>query len=168
MIIYIKFLILSLIVLICTYIGYLKSLKYKNRLEDMKVFRNLFHILKSKIEFTSQPIKEILNEYNGNQNMNFFVNKIIDNLEEENLLNAWKTALKESNFNLKREDEQIIVELAQVLGTTGKNDQIAQIDLTLTFLEKQIEEANFEKNKNEGLYRKLGLISGLVVAILLV
>ncbi|MFR1441101.1 MAG: hypothetical protein ACLST0_02475 [Clostridia bacterium] len=45
---------------------------------------------------------------------------------------------------------------------------MSQIDLTQNFLEKQIEEAKNEKDKNEKLYKKLGTIIGLAIVIVLI
>ena len=54
-----------------------------------------------------------------------------------------------------------------MLGETDLEGQISQIDITLSFLDKQIQEAETEKNKNEKLYKKLGTIMGLALVIIL-
>ena len=46
--------------------------------------------------------------------------------------------------------------------------QINNINLIRELIEKQIEEARIEKNKNEKLYKVLGTSIGLVIAIILI
>ena len=46
--------------------------------------------------------------------------------------------------------------------------QISQIEVTSNFLDEQIKRAEIEKEKNEGMYRKLGMIIGLGIVIILI
>lgn len=45
--------------------------------------------------------------------------------------------------------------------------QLSQIEVTESFLEEQIRQAQEEKNKNEKLYQKLGITTGLAIVIIL-
>ena len=45
--------------------------------------------------------------------------------------------------------------------------QLSQIEVTESFLEEQIRQAQEEKNKNEKLYQKLGITIGLAIVIIL-
>lgn len=46
--------------------------------------------------------------------------------------------------------------------------QLSQIEITESFLEEQIRQAQEEKNKNEKLYQKLGMTVGLAIVIILI
>ena len=81
---------------------------------------------------------------------------------------AWEQAVKISETNLTKEDINVLLMLSKMLGQTDVEGQISQIEVTETFLEKQIAEAVEEKNKNEKLYRKLGTTIGLAIVIILV
>lgn len=81
---------------------------------------------------------------------------------------AWEQAVKTSETNLKEEDTNVLLMLSKMLGQTDVEGQISQIEITETFLEKQIAEAVEEKNKNEKLYRKLGTTIGLAIVIILI
>ena len=81
---------------------------------------------------------------------------------------AWEQAVKTSETNLTKEDINVLLMLSKMLGQTDVEGQISQIEVTETFLEKQIAEAVEEKNKNEKLYRKLGTTIGLAIVIILV
>ena len=45
---------------------------------------------------------------------------------------------------------------------------MSQIEITESFLEEQIRQAQEEKNKNEKLYQKLGMTIGLAIVIILI
>lgn len=55
-----KYTILFFIFLIAAYIGNLISRKYKNRVKELKSFKETFNILESKIKFTYEPLGDIL------------------------------------------------------------------------------------------------------------
>lgn len=46
--------------------------------------------------------------------------------------------------------------------------QLSQIEVTESFLGEQIRQAQEEKNKNEKLYQKLGMMIGLAIVIVLI
>ena len=81
---------------------------------------------------------------------------------------AWKKAVQTSDTNLTDEDIHILLMLSKMLGQTDVEGQISQIEITENFLEKQIKEAQQEKNRNEKLYRKLGTTIGLAIVIILI
>ena len=81
---------------------------------------------------------------------------------------AWEQAVQKSETNLTKEDIHILLMLSKMLGQTDLEGQISQIEITENFLEKQITEAEQEKNKNEKLYRKLGTTIGLIIVIVLI
>ena len=81
---------------------------------------------------------------------------------------AWENAVQTSETNLTNEDLHILLMLSKMLGQTDVEGQISQIEITENFLEKQIKEAQQEKNKNEKLYRKLGTTIGLAIVIILI
>lgn len=46
--------------------------------------------------------------------------------------------------------------------------QLSQIEVTESFLDEQIRQAQEEKNKNEKLYKKLGMSIGMAIVIILI
>ena len=80
---------------------------------------------------------------------------------------AWEESIDLSNNYLNKEDKQALKTLSKLLGVTDLEGQISQIEITQEFLDKQIEEAEFQRNKNEKLYKKLGITIGLSIVIML-
>ena len=73
-----------------------------------------------------------------------------------------------SNTNLLPKDKEVLNGLGKLLGQTDIEGQINQIKLVDDFLNIQIQEANEAKNKNEKLYRTLGMVAGLGIVIILI
>ena len=49
-----------------------------------------------------------------------------------------------------------------------QNGQLSEIELTEKFMATQIEKAEEEQKENEKLYKSLGVIAGLAIAIILI
>ena len=81
---------------------------------------------------------------------------------------AWKLALDIRVLNINSEDLNILKDFSKLLGKTDVQGQISQIELTSNFLDEQIEKAERERQKNESMYRKLGMIIGLGIVIILI
>ena len=166
----IKYVILLLIFILSNIIGKLVASKYSYRLEELKEIKNALNIFKTKVKFTYEPIPEIFGEISKNSSGNIgSIFKIAENEMKENTAEeAWKIALKESQNNLNEEDKKTLNMLSKLLGKSDVEGQISQIDITQSFLDKQIQDAQLEKNKNEKLYKKLGTVIGLALMIILV
>lgn len=81
---------------------------------------------------------------------------------------AWNKAIDTNILNIIEEDKNILKNLSKLLGATDLQGQISQIDVTSNFLDEQIKKAEREREKNEAMYRKLGMIIGLTIVIVLI
>ena len=166
----IKFFILFVIFILSNLIGKMIAGKYSYRLEELKEMKSALSIFKTKIKFTYEPIPEIFSEISINLHSN--ISKIFkmanENMVTQNAGQAWEQAVENSQNNLNKEDKNVIQMMAKMLGQSDVEGQISQIDITEEFLNKQIEDAQKEKNKNEKLYQKLGTILGLTLVIILI
>ena len=166
----IKYIILFVILLTTTLIGRLLGKRYIDRLTELEEMKNALNIFKTKIKFTYEPIPEVFNEISENTNDN--IGKIFKIATEKMKKNqnaniAWEEAIEESNTNLNKEDRKTIKMLAKMLGQTDVEGQVSQIEVTEEFLEKQIQDAIRERQKNEKLYTRLGTIVGVAIVIIL-
>lgn len=165
----IKYCMLFILFIFCTSIGVILSNKYTYRLEELKELKTALNMFKYKIKFTYEPIPEIFEQISINTKNN--ISQIF--LLAKNLMvnksagQAWEESIDLSNNYLNKEDKRAIKTLSKLLGVTDLEGQISQIEITQEFLERQIEEAEMQKNKNEKLYKKLGITIGLVIIIIL-
>lgn len=164
-----RIIIYSCIFLTCSAIGLIKSQKYVYRVDELKEFKNALNMFKTKIKFTREPVPEIFNQISkaitptiggifkiASYNMNFYPAG-----------DAWSKAIDTDILNINMEDKAVLKDLSKLLGATDLEGQLSQIEITYNFLDEQIEKAEKEKLKNESLYRKLGMIIGLGIVVIL-
>jgi len=170
MFIYIKTIILVNILGVCIYLGNLKAKSFDNRVYELMRIKNALSMFKTKLQFTYEPIKDIFSEISHivyKDTDNIFI-KTIYELENNSISEAWYRAIDMNKSDLNKEDTEIIKMLGKLLGRTDIEGQISEIDLTSSFIDKQIKKAEYEKNKNAKLYKTLGTVLGLVIVILLI
>ena len=166
----IKYFMLLFVFIGSSYIGRCIAKKYSYRLEELEEIKNILNIFKSKIRFTYEPIPEIFREMasNAKENIGQIFEEARKNMQNFSAGEAWENAVQTSETNLTDEDKHVLLMLSKMLGQTDVEGQISQIEITENFLEKQIKEAQQEKDKNEKLYRKLGTTIGLAIVIILI
>ncbi len=165
----IKITIYTFIFLSCSLIGILISKKYINRVNELKEFKNALNIFKTKIRYTYEPIPEIFMQISENLNSNIS-NVFMQAANKMDILaagEAWGIALKMEDLSINEEDRNVLNNLSKLLGRTDLEGQLNQIEMTSDFLEEQIKKAEKEKEKNEKMYRTLGVILGMTIVIIL-
>lgn len=165
-----KMIIYSLIFLTCSYIGILKSQKYVQRVKELKGFKTGLNIFKTKIKFTYEPIPEIFKQISEkvDSEIGDVFKLAIKQMKNTTANEAWSTAINVSTLNIEEEDKNVLKGLGNLLGQTDIKGQINQIELTDNFLDEQISKAEMQKEKNERLYRSLGMIIGIAIVIVLI
>ena len=166
----IKTIILIIIFSTSSAIGIAISKKYSNRVQNLKEIKSALNIFETKIKFTYEPIPEIFKEIS--QNTYKSVSEVFltasNKMKEMSAGNAWNEAIDNSNIEITKEDKNVLKGLSKLLGKTNIEGQISEIKLTTKFLDKQIETAEKQKEKNEKLYKTLGMTIGLAIVILLI
>lgn len=168
--IFIKLSILLFIFLICLQAGKIIAKRYSDRVIELKDMKNGLNMFLTKIRFTYESVPESFIEIGNNINGNIgriFI-KSAEDMKERSAGEAWDLALDEQYSNLTKEDKDILKNLGRMLGKTDANGQISEIKLVQNFLDTQIEQAEKEKQKNEKLYKTLGGVLGLAIAIILI
>ncbi len=164
-----KILIYSGIFLSCSIIGILKSNKYAYRVEELREFKNAFSILKTKVIYTYEPLPDVFEEISEsiNSNISGIFRSASYNMNFKSADEAWNTAIETDILNITSEDRNILKNFGKLLGQTDIKGQLNQIDLTSTFLDNQIKKAEVDRERNERLYRTLGMTLGLAIVIIL-
>ena len=136
----IKLILCSLVLIVSTFIGITIAQKYNNRVKNLKEIKKALNHFKTKIKFTYEPIREILEELIGTvigETKEIF--KIAyEKMETENAGEAWKNAIEMSNVTIKQEDKEVLKSLGKLLGKTDVEGQLSEIELTDSFLDTQI------------------------------
>ena len=166
----VKTILLFAIFSLSTGIGILISKMYENRVKELRQFKNILNIIKTKIKFTYEPLAEIFNQIS--QEKSSKIEEIFENmtykLAFENLKYSWMDAIQEADISITQEDKDILKELGKVLGQTDADSQVNEIEVTESFLNMQIEKAEEARKKNQKMYKTLGVVVGLVFLIILI
>ena len=151
-------------------IGIMLSNRYKNRTNELYEIKKGLNYFKSKIEYTYEPLKEIFLDISNNLNYNIGnIFKIASlNMEKMSAEYAWRNSIELSENCLNKNDLEIIKSFGKTLGQTDIQGQLNKTNLTLELIERQIEDATKEQNKNEKLYKTLGFITGMGLVIILI
>lgn len=146
--------------------------KYTNRTKELKEIKNAINILQTKIRYTHEPLPEIFKqiEEKVDEPITYIFKIAREHMKTKTANISWEQALQEykSKTNLKIEDIKVLQGLGKLLGQTDIEGQISQIELTLNFLEEQIQNSTQEQQKNEKMYKSLGVITGLALVIILI
>ena len=165
-----RLLLLTLIIVVSSAIGILFSKKYANRENEIKEMKNGLNMFSTKIKFTYEPIPSLFMEIGSKigGNVGSVFERAANRMKEHTAGEAWKIALDEVKHNLNEEDVKVIKNLGRLLGQTDLEGQISEIEVVNQFLTNRLENAVEERKKNEKMYRTLGLVSGLMIAIILI
>ncbi len=164
-----KYILLLFIFSLSTAIGLLIAKMYENRVKELKEFKNILNIMKTKIKFTYEPLAEIFKQIakENSSNIEKIFGKMINKINYETTEEVWTSCIQESDISINQEDKDILKRLGKLLGQTDVEGQISEIEVTQNFLDMQIEKAEEDKKKNQKMYKTLGIIAGLVFVIIL-
>ena len=152
---------------ICLYIGNYKAKNYENRVIELNKFQNALVMLKSKIEFTHEPIKTIFEDisriiYEDNNNI---FEMTLNNTKD--ICGSWNNSINILKTNLNKEDKEVMRMFGKMLGKTDIKGQINEIELSMELIKRQINNAEKAKEKNFKLYKTMGAVIGLGICIIL-
>lgn len=168
--IFFKYLLLIVIFSLSTAIGLIISKMYENRVNELKEFKSIFNIMKTKIKFTYEPLREIFLQISKDNNTQIekIFGQMACQIQYEQVEKVWSTAIQKADISINQEDKNIIKKLGKLLGQTDVEGQISEIEVAENFLDMQIEKAEDEKKKNQKMYKTLGVVLGLVFVIILI
>lgn len=168
----IKLIILVTIFITSSSIGYIIANQYKNRVNELKEFKNALNMLKTKMRYTYETIPDIFEEISKSteQNISNIFKSAVQSMRslQLNAGEAWKESIMNSKTSISKEDKTILMNLEKLLGKTDLEGQVGEIEITNNFLDVQIEKAEKERQKNEKLYKTLGNVIGMTIVILLI
>jgi len=163
-----KIIILILIFTISYLIGMIIAKQYSKRVEELEDMKNSLNILEAKIRFSKEPLASIFRDISKLSKNKEIFEKVNENMKTMLAGESWRKAIEASNTNFKKDDIEILRNLGNMLGKTDSEGQVNQIEEIKELLNIQIENANIDKQKNEKLYKTLGMTIGLAIVIILI
>lgn len=162
-----------LILLSTSLLGYLYGSSYRDRVNNLVLLENCIRILETEIIYGANPLPEaLINVYRkGNSKVSFVFKEISDQLvlNKRTVLECFQSIENILKEKLKFNDEDIemFFSLGRTIGVSNRVDQEKNFKLLLVQIETLETEARESRDKNEKLYKSLGILLGLVIVIIL-
>ncbi|CAM2077982.1 MULTISPECIES: stage III sporulation protein SpoIIIAB [Clostridia] len=161
-----------LMFLICTFIGFFLGENYKRRSIHLKEFQKALLLLNNEIIYANTPLPDALLEVS--KKVSEPVSDIFSDMALA-LENGYTGSIYESfenayektkeKINLTSDDNKIISDFFKTLGSSGVTGQDKIFKLTLDNIDINYKEARKFEKENIKLYRTLGLSIGAMLAI---
>jgi stage III sporulation protein AB len=155
-------------------LGYLVSKEYSKRPSQLRELQVLMQVFENEISFLSSVLGNAFEKVykTGKSEVREFFYQTIKNLENNSgygACKAWEKAVMDNikRTSLNKEDEEILLQFGRILGSTDKDGQISNIRHLMSQLKLQEQKAEEMRKKNETMYRKLGLLGGIAIVIVL-
>ena len=150
------------------------SAKEKFRVQDLLEFKKALMILASEIEYmratlaeacaniskrTSHGVREIFSDFSDSLAQN----------EGETAYQLWTAALQKNSQKifLAQEDKIIFEDFGKTLGYLDKQMEKNAIDFAVKYIDEKAASLQKQSDKNKKMYRSLGVIGGLLIAVVL-
>ncbi|MGI6778083.1 MAG: stage III sporulation protein SpoIIIAB [Acetivibrionales bacterium] len=163
-------------ILLCSsLIGYVLSRDLSRRPAELRDLQTMLYILENEISYLSNLLVDAFEKVirSCNSNVSAFFKATIENLKSDRSLTAsqaWEFAVRDNikMTALNKEDEEILASFGKILGSSDIEGQVKNIRLTLKQLENQEKKAEEIRKKNEGMYKKLGILAGLALVVIII
>ena len=167
---FIKMFLMLSIVLIAALIGMKKAGKYEEREAIIRESITLFNRIGNDIKYNLTILPNAIES--ARQGFNTKLKDILGSISTSVLDNSYSEFFVTEEINtleaLKPYDKQVISQGIISLGLADLTTQIRLIDGTISTLSELVADARDEKNKNAKLYRTIGIVTGLMIAIVIV
>lgn len=163
-----------LIILSSTLIGFCYGSRFSNRLENLIYLEQCIKLLETEIVYGAVPLPDALtNVFNkGNKKVSFIfkeINSFLFNNRDGDVFNSFLsvTELLRTKLDFKEEDIELFLSLGRVLGSSDRQDQEKNFKLILNQIAINQNEALIQRDKNERMYKDLGILAGFFIVIIL-
>lgn len=158
----------------CSLIGFIYGENLRNRLIQLKEIQQALYQLENEIVYTRTSLPEIFFHVAQKCNRpikNIFldVSKLLYNNEVNSVYEGFRKAIKlnEDLISLKKEDIDVLSDLAKSLGESDVEGQKSILSLSINNLKKQVNTAEIIMQKNIKMYRYLGFSFGAILVIMI-
>lgn len=148
----------ALILLLCTYLGYIFSRKYALKSDFYTSFNDFNEKIKNEVRFTQGSVLYVLKGYEGKTDDFFSIIRLrLNNKSVEKLKPKY---LNDSEW-------RFLIAYCDEVGTGDRNSQIVFLESIDATVKNSLKKANEERVKYKNLCVKLGFLVGLMVFIII-
>lgn len=157
-----------------TWIGFEWSQKLNNRPKHIRQLKNALQILEAEILYSQLPLQEafITIAKQIPQPIKSFFQALGTGMEEKNpdLFSLWKKQvdLLITESCLSDNEQEILMQFGRTLGQHNFEQQQKHIQLTVSHLDRELEEARDNQMRYGKMAKSLGVLCGLFIVLLLI
>lgn len=165
---------ICLILCSSTSIGFLLSNNLKDRIEELEVIKKLLLLLRGEIKYNHSTLSEAFRVIARRLKPPYgtlllTVSEEMDSMCGQTLAQIWGHCIEKElgESALKREDKEKLTALGGQLGYLDMEMQLGTIELYLEQIQEEIKNARESQKRNGRLYRAMGVMAGIFLAILM-
>ncbi len=165
----------SIIVLAgCTMFGYFLSSNLSERPAELRKLIGHFQMFENSICYLTELLYEAFGKISKtcDDAVTGIFKDTVSNLSNAEMPAslAWERAVKKNinRTSLIKEDESILISFGKMLGNSDLDGQLKNIRLTIGQLEIQVKKAEEKRKKSELMFRRLGILVGSAIVIILI
>lgn len=170
-----KYIGMALVLFSCSGMGLLYSYLFKKRVDDLNEWKKGIVLMKSEINFALTPLSEAFEavgkKLDGQikfffsemaQLLKISTNKSLDKIDNQTIRKMFKdTCLFDKDINK-------LISFVKNLGLTDKESQLNQMELHIKNMEEDIISAKNDEQKNNKLFKTLGVLSGIFIIVIFI
>lgn len=172
---FVKWVFLIVIFLTSSTLGFVYGDKYAKRVFYLRELLQSIKLIKTEVIILSNPLPTALKNISkkSDSKINKIYELILDDIVSKEVDEVYlsfleaKDIFKDECF-LTQEDIDLFLMLGKVIGKTDRLDQDKHFTYIIEELNSTINEAKMDRDKNQKMYRSLGLLMGLGAIIILV
>ncbi|WP_167958845.1 stage III sporulation protein AB [Anaerosporobacter faecicola] len=151
------------------------SLILKERIKDLKELNKLILVLRGEIRYASTPLPEAVGNLATRTDGEFkrfllAVEEELDKLEGRSFNDIWRGCVEKEllDTSLNKKDKLLLSRLGENLGYLDKEMQLNTIDLYITQIQGELDDAMDSVKEKVRLYNMLGVMAGIFITIILI
>lgn len=163
-----------IIIVCCTLLGMHMSYRYNRRIYNIRTLQSILTHLEAEIihysTFLSQAIQNSVMSLEGEWKPFFIeISRALEGKNEYSMSDAWRESIKslQNNSYIGKAEYDIMCRFGMQLGSTDKISQEKYFELALEQLKTEEDNAQRLRLKYSRMYRSLGVLLGLGIAIIL-
>lgn len=164
-----------LVILSTGAMGFYFSVILKERISDLKELNKLILLLRGDIRYAGTPLPEAVGSlaYRTEGEYRRFllsVQEELDKLEGRTFNEIWRDCVDRElvDTSLNKKDKLLLTRLGENLGYLDKEMQLNTIDLYITQIQGELDDAVDNVKEKARLYNMLGIMAGVFITIVLI
>ena len=161
-----------LLIIATSSIGFERSLRLKKRPEQLMQIKTALQIMEAEMVYSQHAIVDVCDQISKHIQapLKVFFHAVATKLSEnDDLAVLWTKELDELKFSSALEEEElsILKQFGHTLGHFDLTQQQKQIQLTSVHLDRLLKEADQNYLMFSKVYRGIGILSGILIALIL-